>query len=151
MPADAYRKILASAARSLRQAGFRDIVFLGDHGDYRKDNEAVARDLDREWAGSPARAHAIDAYYRASSEGFDRMLRARGYSDAEIGLHAGLADTSLALAVDPALVRGDLMQQAPSKGVIGDPRRASAELGRAGVDAIVTQTVAAIREATARR
>ena len=151
VPADVYRKLLASAARSLRQAGFRDIVFLGDHGDYRKDNEAVARELDREWTGTPARAIALDAYYRASTEGFARTLKGRGYSDAEIGQHAGLADTSLALAVDPALVRGDLMQQPPSPGVLGDPRRASAELGRAGVEAIVAQTVAAIRDATARR
>lgn len=151
VPADVYRKLLASAARSLRQAGFRDIVFLGDHGDYRKDNEAVARDLDREWAASPARAHAIDEYYRASSAGYAAMLKGRGYTDAEIGLHAGLADTSLALAVDPSLVRSELMKNVPGPGVTGDPRRASAELGKPGVDAIVAQTVAAIRAATAHR
>lgn len=151
VPADAYRKVLASAARSLRQAGFRDIVFLGEHGDYRKDNEAVARELDREWAATPARAYAIDEYYRAATQGFAVTLRARGYSDAEIGLHAGVADTSLALAVDPSLVRRDRLREPPSPGVTGDPRRASAELGKLGVDAIVAETVTAIRTATARR
>jgi creatinine amidohydrolase/Fe(II)-dependent formamide hydrolase-like protein len=35
--------------------------------------------------------------------------------------------------------------------VTGDPRRASAELGQVGVDAIVAQTVDAIKRATARR
>ncbi len=149
VPADAYRKVLASAARSLRQAGFRDIVFLGDHGDYRKDNDAVARDLDREWAGTPARAFAIDEYYRASTEGFGKALKARGYTDAEIGQHAGVADTSLALAVDPALVRGDRLREPPAAGVAGDPRRATADLGKVGVDAIVAETVTAIRKATA--
>src|SRR5512134_1211998 len=113
VPADAYRKVLDSAARSLRLAGFRDIVFLGDHGDYQRDNEIVARQLEREWAGTPVRAHAIVEYYRAATDGFARILKARGFSDAEIGLHAGLADTSLTLAVAPGLVRSEQQQFAP--------------------------------------
>ncbi len=154
VPADTYRKVLGSAARSLRLAGFRDIVFLGDHGGYQKDNEAVARQLDREWAGTPVRAHAIVEYYRAATEKYARLLEARGYSDAEIGVHAGLADTSLTLAVAPGLVRSDqrrIAVGASPPGVSGDPRRASAELGKPGVDAIVGDSAAAIRAATARR
>jgi creatinine amidohydrolase/Fe(II)-dependent formamide hydrolase-like protein len=155
VPTDAYRKVLDSAARSFRLAGFRDIVFLGDSGDYQKDNEIVARQLNHEWSGSPVRAHAITEYYRAATDGFDKSLRQRGYSDAEIGRHAGLADTSLALAVDPALVRPveqQSAQKAPAlPGVSGDPRRASAELGKPGVDMIVTQSAAAIRVAVAHR
>ena len=155
VPADVYRKVLDSAARSFRLAGFRDIVFLGDHGDYQKDNEIVARQLDREWASTPVRVYAIVEYYRAATEGFAKTLKARGYSDAEIGLHAGLADTALALAVDPGLVRPEQQHSPPGtsalSGVSGDPRRATAELGKPGIDAIVTQSVAAIRAAVARR
>ena len=69
-----------------------------------------------------------------------------------IGLtQAGLADTSLMLAVDPRLVRADRLgaRAGPTEGVHGDPRRSSAELGQLGVDVIVTQTVAAIREGQA--
>ena len=84
-----------------------------------------------------------------------KTLKARGYSDAEIGLHAGLADTSLALAVDPGLVRPEQQHSAAGtsalSGVSGDPRRATAELGKPGIDAIVTQSVAAIRAAVAHR
>jgi creatinine amidohydrolase/Fe(II)-dependent formamide hydrolase-like protein len=152
VPADVYRKVLESAARSLRQAGFRTIVFLGDHGDYQKDNEAVARRLDLEWAAGKIRVVAITEYYRAATDGFARNLRERGYSPQEIGLHAGLADTSLALAVDPGLVRADAQRTASGTalaGVTGDPRRASADLGRTGVD--TTETVAAIRKATEKR
>ena len=151
VPADVYRKVLESAARSLRLAGFRTIVFLGDSGDYQKDNELVARQLDREWAGTSVRVVAIVEYYRAATVGFAGALRQRGYSDAEIGVHAGLADTSLALAVDPVLVRPEHQQTPqiapPLPGVSGDPRRATAELGKAGVDMIVSQSVAAIRKA----
>ena len=36
VPEDAFEKILESAARSFKLAGFRDIVFLGDHGGYQR-------------------------------------------------------------------------------------------------------------------
>jgi creatinine amidohydrolase/Fe(II)-dependent formamide hydrolase-like protein len=155
VPSDVYRKVLDSAARSFRLAGFRNIVFLGDHGDYQRDNETVARQLNHEWASSPVRVYAVLEYYRAATDGFARILRERGYSDAEIGLHAGLADTSLALAAEPGLVRPELQRSTPTKpappGVSGDPRRATAELGKSGLDMIVDQSVAAIRAAVSHR
>ena len=52
VPPDVYRKVLESAARSFRLHGFRDIVFLGDSGDYQPDNAAVAAKLNREWAAA---------------------------------------------------------------------------------------------------
>jgi creatinine amidohydrolase/Fe(II)-dependent formamide hydrolase-like protein len=150
-----FARLLESAARSFRHHGFRDIVLLGDHGGYQKIDRAVAAKLNREWAATRARVHAIDAYYEAVETDYPRMLRQRGYADAEIGTHAGLADTSLALAIDPALVRAERMRSADAvakgNGVAGDPRRSSAELGQLGVDAIVARSVAAIREAVARR
>ncbi|HTP99518.1 MAG TPA: creatininase family protein [Casimicrobiaceae bacterium] len=143
-----YRDLLDSAARSLKLAGFRDIVLLGDHGGYQKDDEAVAQALNHAWTGTGVRAHAVTEYYRASTAAFAEALQRKGYAASEVGMHAGLADTSLALAVDPSLVRGDRLQ--PSPGVTGNPARASASLGNAGVDIIVAQTVAAIRAAPAR-
>src|SRR5262245_5297217 len=119
VPPDVYRSVIESAARSLKLAGFRDIVLLGDSGDYQQDNAKVAARLAREWAASPVRVHAIGEYYRAATSEFFESLRKQGFSDAEIGPHAGLADTSLMLAVDPRLVRGDRLQK--SDGVTGDP------------------------------
>lgn len=159
IPDEVFQKTLEYAARSLVLHGFRDVVFIGDHGDYKKDLQAAADRLNREWAQLPSkpRAHALAEYYRAASTGFAATLRQRGYSDDEIGTHAGLADTSLALAVDPRLVRRELTRTAGAsrpgaeEGVRGDPRRASAELGQIGVDAIVRESVEAIRRATAKR
>jgi creatinine amidohydrolase/Fe(II)-dependent formamide hydrolase-like protein len=100
------------------------------------------------------RAHAIEEYYRASTEGFRELLRARGFRADELGAHAAVPDTSLTLAIDPSLVRSDPPRQAQvpgaGTGVDGDPRRASAELGRLGVELIVERTVAAIRQSTNR-
>ena len=153
VPPEVYRKVLESAARSFRRHGFRDIVFLGDSGDYQPDNAAVAAKLNREWAAAPVRVHAIVEYYRVPTAWFAQTLKGRGFADAEIGPHAGLADTSLMLAVDPRVVKMDRAVPPPGQaalpGVTGDPRRASPELGTLAVDAIVKETVAAIRAATA--
>jgi creatinine amidohydrolase len=149
VPNDVFDKILESAARSFQHAGFRDVVFLGDHGGYQRDEKAVAERLDREWAATPVRAHAIEEYYRAGEAEFAQLLKSKRYPEEEIGTHAGLADTSLTLAVDPRLVRADHLR--PGEGVHGDPRRSSVELGQLGVDLIVTRTVDAIRKAVARR
>ena len=132
IPQETFDKVLEYAARSFRLAGFRDIVFLGDHGGYQQDEKAVADRLDREWAATPVRVHAIEEYYRAGEAEFAQLLKSKGYREEEIGTHAGLADTSLTLAVDPRLVRGDRLAAKPdaSSGVHGDPRRSSAELGR---------------------
>ena len=149
VPPGVYRATIESAARSLKLAGFRDIVVLGDSGDYQKDNAAVAAKLDKEWAATPVRVHAMGEYYRAATSEFFDSLRKQGFADAEIGPHAGLADTSLMLAVSPSLVRTDRLRK--SEGVSGDPQRASASLGQGAADVIVLQTVAAIRAAAQRK
>jgi creatinine amidohydrolase/Fe(II)-dependent formamide hydrolase-like protein len=155
IPDATFEKVLEYAARSFRRHGFRDIVLLGDHGGYQRSLRAVALRMNREWAATPVRVHAIDEYFAVTQTGYPQALRSRGYSDAEIGTHAGLADTALALAVDPGLVRIERLRAgtdaAGADGVTGDPRRASAELGRLGVEAIVTASTDAIRRAVARR
>ena len=151
----AFEAVLEGTARSFRQHGFRDVVFLGDHGTYQRNEQAVADRLNREWAATPVRAHAIVEYYRVTTTAYADALRKRGFTADEIGTHAGVADTSLTLSLAPGMVRSDRLGSAPkpaaSDGVYGDPRRSSAEMGQLGVDAIVSATVVAIRQATARR
>jgi len=149
IPESTFKSTLVAAARSLRQAGFTHIVLLGDHGGYQHLLKEVAAELNRDWAGTPARAHFVDDYYRATQTAFVQALRAKGLSAGQIGEHAGAADTSLQMAVDPATVRADRLEgaQSPATGTSGDPRPSTAALGQLGVELIVTQTVAAIRKA----
>ena len=151
IPEATFEAVLDATARSLRRHGFRTIVLLGDHGGYQASLERVAAKLGREWkAGVPAvRVLALTEYYRVTQTAYVGALKARGVSTEEIGTHAGLADTSLALALDPALVRQNLLAQPAAAGVQGDPRRSSAELGRLGVERIVEASVAAIRSRSA--
>ncbi len=154
IPDAAFKSVLAATGRSLKQHGFTDIVYLGDSGNYQHQLQEVAVGLNKEWAGRGARAHFIKEYYQAAQAPFMAALRAKGLSDAQIGSHAGAADTALLMALHPAGVHAQAMprdmQQGASLGVRGDPRAASVELGQLGVDLIVTRSVAAIRQATSR-
>jgi creatinine amidohydrolase/Fe(II)-dependent formamide hydrolase-like protein len=153
IPEETFKNVLDAAARSFKQHGFLDVVLIGDSGNYQTHLKAVADRLNRDWAATRVRAHFVEDYYRAAQGPYVKALRAKGLSDAQIGTHAGAADTSLLMAIDAALIRPAQISRGgrdvfPS-GVAGDPRAATAELGQIGVDLIVTHSVAAIRTATA--
>jgi creatinine amidohydrolase len=99
--------------------------------------------------GDPARVHALLDYYDITQTAFIEDLKKRGFSSADIGLHAGLADASLMLATVPSMVRTDAMAHAPkpsvSDGVRGDATHATAELGRMGIQRQIDTSVNAIK------
>jgi creatinine amidohydrolase len=143
VPEAAFEASLESAARSLQRAGLTQVVLLGDHGGYLKN-------LDRVAARVPG-VFSPPEYYRASTADHAAALRARGFSDAQIGRHAGLADTSLMLALDPTLVRSERLAKSTGEGADGDASRADAALGKEAVERIVALTVEAIRARTVAR
>jgi len=152
IPDAAFKSTIEAAARSFRQAGFTHIVLLGDHGGYQALLKQAAADLNKEWAGHGVQAHFLAEYYGATQTAYVQALRAKGFTDAQIGEHAGVADTSLMMAIDPAYVRADrLGGHSVADGTQGDPTASSAALGQLGVDLIVSQTVAAIRKARAEK
>jgi creatinine amidohydrolase len=155
IPEATFKSLLDATARGFKQHGFTDVVLIGDHGGYQGALKAVAQRLNQDWAGTNTRAHFIDEYYRVTQTAYVQALQAKGLNEAQIGMHAGAADTSLQMAVDSSGVRPEQFALAAREGlalgVAGDPRNSSAALGQAGVDLIVTQTVAAIRRALAPR
>lgn len=154
---DVFEKMLVSIGQSLKLHGFQTVVFLGDHGGYKKNVQRAVAQLNKAWLGTSVHAIVPDAYYETSSEGFNALLRKAGHPDNEIGTHAALADTALQLAVAPETVRFQLLHSnskegspGPAQGVYGgDPRAATSEMGKPGADAIVNNTVEAIRRAAA--
>ena len=166
VPVPVFEATLEAAARSFRRHGFRDVVFLGDHGGYAASLERVATRLNAEFSSPRAkppvppalagfRVFALGEYYSAAQAPYLEALKARGVSAEEAGTHAGLADTALMMAIDPTLVRSEMLGRQGGivkngkDGVTGDPRRASAELGQLGVQRIVDASVAAVRARTA--
>jgi creatinine amidohydrolase/Fe(II)-dependent formamide hydrolase-like protein len=152
IPEPVYAQVLEYVARSLKQHGFRNIVFIGDHGSDQAGQDAVAAKLNAEWAGTKVRVHAITAYYRGDPEGDAAEMMKRGIRKEEIGNHADVRDTSQMMAIDPAMVHTSRLEAGNGKnGVEGDPRHASAEIGRVLVERTVTRTTDLIRKSIAAR
>ena len=134
IPGEVFAATVESAARSLRRHGFTTICLIGDSGGNQAALAAVAGKLNDEWSDSGVRVlHVSDYYYGANGQ--VDWLRAQGESDADIGTHAGIRDSSELLAVFPDGIRRDRMRPSDTpgmaeSGVIGDPTRASAERGR---------------------
>ncbi len=139
--------VLEGIARSLKLAGFQTICFIADHGPSIDPQTVVARKLTTEWGSRGPTVLAVNSYYADAAE--RAYLRAEGESDAAIGEHATIADTSELLAVHPAGV--DLARLPAhvlswaSLGVTGDPRRSSVVRGDAMMALKVNAAVAEIR------
>jgi len=149
LPHEYFLKLIEYAARSFKLHGFKDIVFIGDHGSYQDDLRTVADQLSPEWNGTGVRVHFIPQYY--SGNGFTDWLESKGITKREIGSHASITDTSQLLALDPNYIRMDkLAEGTPENGILGDPRRANAEIGKRGLEFKIEAAVQQIRQAVAR-
>ena len=133
LPEEVFELILEYSARSLKAHGFKTILFLGDSGGNQDGQARVAEKLNNEWRGTDVATYHIGDYY--SANGQVQWLREQGYSDREIGIHAGIRDTSELLATRPDGVRLNQLKDggrrySEATGSSGDPTLASAEIGR---------------------
>lgn len=151
LPEEHYKKLLEYAARSFEVNGFRDIVFVGDSGGNQQGMKAVAEMLNKEWKDAGVRVHFILEYY--SAHGFSEWLQAQGEKKDDIGTHAGIADTSQVMALNPQYIRKDKLADKggfEGSGVSGNPTRATAEYGKMGLQMKIDAAVAKITESMAR-
>ena len=129
-----FEAVVTAAVRSLKAAGFKDILLIGDNGGNQAGLRAVAERLGREWAGTGVRVFALTDYYDRGHEQLDRYLLAKyGWDAQTVGSHAGIADTSQLLYVKPQDVRTDQLAHSETdrqaSGVSGDPTKATPDIG----------------------
>jgi creatinine amidohydrolase len=138
LPSPAYDMLLDAAARSLKVHGFTDILFIGDSGGNQAGLTNVANKLNEEWKDSGVKVFALTDYYNASRIYYRAWLQAAfGYDEDTAGSHAGITDTSQMLFIRPAGVRRDQIKPwggPKDSGVSGDPTKASADIGKMGVE-----------------
>jgi creatinine amidohydrolase/Fe(II)-dependent formamide hydrolase-like protein len=140
-------------ARSVAASGFRKIAFVNGHGGQPALLEMVARDIRQE---TGLYVFPLNVYGLGLPEGVD-------VPDADFGIHGGMMETSVILALERESVRTDryqvdgenvgkqfdafehltlegriptawLIDDVSTSGVLGDPRTASAEIGQRVVD-----------------
>jgi creatinine amidohydrolase len=152
VPEPVFAGVLEGIARSLKAGGFKTICFIADHGASMKPQQEVAARLSSEWVAVGIKVISVDDYYEAAGEQQSQWLLAQGETKASIGLHAGITDTSELMAVDPNGVDLARLDQIPrwaeSTGIDGDPRRASADRGRALLQLKIDAAVRQIKQAS---
>ena len=138
LPSPAYDQLLDAAARSLKAHGFNEILFIGDSGGNQAGMRAVAEALNTEWKDAGVKVFALTDYYEGGREHYRAWMEAAfGYDDTLVGSHAGISDTSQMLYVYPSGVRKDQIMPwggPKDSGVTGDPVKATAEIGRMGIE-----------------
>lgn len=140
--------VLEDEVASLALAGFRRIVFLGDHGGSQRVQADVAQKLSRTLASRGVLVQTLDRYYEPAP--LKERLERLGIDPALAGDHAGLVDTAELLAVAPALVHRERLDPstwtalaaAPGPGGSGQPQRATPELGHALLEQRIAAAVA---------
>lgn len=145
IPEPVFAAVLEASAASLKAAGFKLIVLLGDSGLNQAPQREVANKLTSAWSADGVSVVNAERYY--ADNGGDAWLRHEGETAETIGTHAGIRDTSELLAVSPADVRLD---RAHPDGASGDPRRATAQRGERLLALKVEAAVAEIRAAQTR-
>jgi creatinine amidohydrolase/Fe(II)-dependent formamide hydrolase-like protein len=138
LPSPSYDGVLDAIARSLKAHGATDILFIGDSGGNQNGMTAVATKLNEEWKGGGTRVYSLTSYYEEGRVHYRAWMEAAfGYGDDIIGSHAGISDTSQMLHVRPAGIRKNMMMAwggPKDSGVSGDPMKATAEIGRMGIE-----------------
>jgi creatinine amidohydrolase len=149
LPSPDYDAVLDAVARSLRAHGATDILFIGDSGGNQAGMTATAEKLNAEWKDGGPKVYALTAYYNEGRQYYRAWMEAAfGYGDDIIGSHAGISDTAQMLHVYPAGIRKNMLMPwggPKDSGVSGDPMKATAEIGRMGIEFKVNAAIAQYR------
>ena len=147
-----FEALLEDAARSLKQHGFQQICFIGDHGGSVAGQQAVADKLTSEWRGDNVRVLNVSDYYMKNGQ--DKWVESMGLKIVNPGAHAGFEDTSELMAIYASGVidaqrgaRADHDYNAT--GAMGDSTLSSAKYGQKLLNLKIEAAVEQIQNASA--
>jgi creatinine amidohydrolase/Fe(II)-dependent formamide hydrolase-like protein len=143
-----YEGLLEDTARSLKQAGFTTICFIGDSGGNQQGQKNVAAKLNAQWRGKGTYVLHVSDYYSPKAADEYASLHSGG---AQPQAHGGFMDTAETLAVRPAAVRHALAKDYSAAnqnetGTTGNAKGATAEYGKALLKYKIDAAVAQIRK-----
>jgi creatinine amidohydrolase len=148
---ETYQAMLTDIAHSLKQHGFKHIIFIGDSGGNQKGQEAVAGKLTAQFKGE-ALVASIPEYYTAPP-GTPNVLRQLGVTKEGMpddGLHDSPGITLNMMLTDPKSVRWEERVKAGKatiNGVSIADKTKALEWAKAIVEARATRTADLIRKA----
>ena len=150
--AETYRMLLDDIASSLKQTGFKNIIFIGDSGGNQTGMEIVAKKLNQRWSGSGVLAHYIPDYYNPGWGEIERFTEeVLGVTEtSNDGHHDDIWVTAMMMVTDPEQVRYQQRIDAGLASINGveiTPIDKTIELGRKMQEFRAEFTATAIRKA----
>lgn len=128
VPEDLFEGLLSAAAQSYITHGFKNVLFIGDSHGNQAAQEKVAAALTQAHEG--VKVLHIGDYYSANNQ--TGWLKERGFTEEQIGTHAGIRDTAEIMFIHPdGLRRSPWLVDGLHSGHTGDPTLASKRTGRA--------------------
>ena len=154
LPEERFRGLLEQTARSLKSAGFTEIILIGDSGGNQGGMRFVAEKLngDSSFKAAGVRLHFIGDYYAKAHQLQDTYIvdSLKLATRETIGGHANLLDTSELLFLHPELINKERMATAANKdGSSGDPAKANAQLGKKLLDMKIELALTQIKQSLA--
>ncbi len=152
LTAATYEALLTDIAASLRQAGFQDIVMIGDSGGNQRGMAKVAETLSANWQGNTTRIHFIKDYYDPGWEATEQFTqRELGVAETRHdGHHDDIWVTAMMMVTDPQQVRFQQRLDADLASINGisiTPLADTVKLGRQMINFRADLTAKAIRQA----
>ena len=155
VPAATFESVLEYAARSLRASGFRDIVLLGDHGGYQRNEAGRGAAPQSRMVGAHVRVHALAEYYRATDTQYRASAESARLSPTPRSARMPGSPTrrwrwpSIPRSVRGAQLRGRIVARRGARRVRRSAPRKRPSSAPIGVDAHRRESVAAITRACA--
>ena len=145
-----YHDVVRDVAVSAIDAGFKNVLIMGDHGDGQDVLGATAKELDAAWASKGVRIFYVpDVYFKEKQQAQAYEL-SRGI---QRDVHAGTDDTSELMWLDTQhrWIRSDKLAASSGAreavtGVDGDPTKATPALGKIFINDKIDDAVTQIRQ-----
>lgn len=129
VPEEVLEGLLRATAENYITHGFKNILFIGDSHANQAPQEKVAAALTEAHGANGVKVVHVGEYYTGHKQ--KEWLLERGFTEEQIGTHAGIRDTSEILFIRPdALRREPWLVNGYHPGHTGDPTLASRKLGK---------------------
>jgi creatinine amidohydrolase/Fe(II)-dependent formamide hydrolase-like protein len=145
---EAYEGVLTGMANSLKAQGFKDIIFLGDHGGDQRGINTVSKALNEKWKGSGVNTwYVADFYDYGAVEEFEKNVL--GIHEKLEGYHDDYYISSIIMTVDVNGVRLPERRKAHKTTINGvdlEPSAKTIENGKKIVEYRTDVTVKALQK-----
>jgi creatinine amidohydrolase/Fe(II)-dependent formamide hydrolase-like protein len=152
MREETYRAILTDIAHSLKQHGFKTIIYIGDSGGNQPGQRYVADSLNKLWNADPMVLHIQDYYtYNKVGEHMGKKIVEDSAGD---GLHDDPIITLNMFATDPKSIRYEERVKANKATINGfsvADRKKNAELAKEIIEFRTQYTIDAIKKSIANK